>query len=122
MAVKQPYVVLKQERGYSRHLGTEYVKITFLGIKDRQEYHTYVDTPNHNYKNWEHIIRNPRHGFVVRNLKTKTHKGKTLINADSKPIIDWEDVDDEEIMRQVAEIWAEEDLKSDSDRFRDLFE
>jgi hypothetical protein len=120
--MKQPYVVLKQERGFSRHLGTEYVKITFLGVKDREEYHTYVDTPNHNYKNWEHIIRNPKHGFVVRNLRTKTHKGKTLIDADSKPIIDWEDVDDLEIMRQVSEIWAEEDQKADSDRFRDLFE
>jgi predicted alpha/beta hydrolase len=122
MAVKQPYVVLKQEAGFSRHLGTEYVKITFLGIKDRKEYITYVDTPNHNYKNWEHIIRNPRHGFVVRNLKTKTHKGHELVNADSRPIIEIEDTDDVEIMRQVAEIWAEEDLKANSDRFRDMFE
>ena len=122
MAVKQPYVILKQEWGRSKHLGTEYVKITFLGIKDRQEYHTYVDTPNHNYKNWSHIINNPTHGFVVRNLKTKTHKGKTLIDADSRPIIDWEDNDDDEIMRQVSEIWAEEDLREGSDRFRDLFE
>jgi hypothetical protein len=57
----------------------------------------------------------------VRNLKTKTHKGKTLIDADSQPIIEMEDVDDQEIMRQVAEIWAEEDLKNNSDRFGDLF-
>lgn len=120
--MKQPYVILKQEWGRSRHLGTEYVKITFLGIKDRQEYVTYVDSPNHNYKNWSHIINNPTHGFVVRNLKTKEHKGRTLISADSKPIIDWEDTDDVEIMRQVSEIWAEEDLKNDSDKFRDLFE
>lgn len=120
--MKQPFVVLKQERGYSKHLGTEYVKITFLGVKDRQEYVTYIDTPNHNYKNWTHIIQNPKHGFVVRNLKTKTHKGKTLIDADSKPIIEIEDDDDVDIMRQVAEIWAEEDIKNNSDRFRDLFE
>ena len=121
MAIKQPYVVLKQERGRSRHLGTEYVKITMMGIKDRREYHTYVDTPNHNYKNWEHIIRNPNHGFVIRNLKIKTHKGKELIDADSKIIIEIEDDDDTEIMRQIAEIWAEEDLKNNSDRFGDLF-
>jgi hypothetical protein len=122
MAVKQPYVVLKQESGRSRHLGTEYVKITMMGIKDRREYHTYVDTPNHNYKNWEHIIRNPNHGFVISNIKTKQHKGRELVDADSRPMIDWEDDDDTEIMRQIAEIWAEEDLKADSDKFRDLFE
>jgi hypothetical protein len=122
MTIKQPYVVLKQAKGVSKHLGTEYVKITFLGVKDRKEYVTYVDTPNHNYGNWQHIINNPNHGFVVRNLKLKTHKGKTLINADSQPIIEWQDHNDQEIMRQVAEIWAEEDLKHDSDRFRDLFE
>jgi hypothetical protein len=122
MAIKQPYVVLKQDWGRSKHLGTEYVKITVMGIKDRKEYVTYVDTPNHNYKNWEHIIRNPNHGFVIRNLKTKQHKGKELVDADSKPIIEIEDTDDVEIMRQIAEIWAEEDLKNDSDKFRDLFE
>lgn len=120
--MKQPFVVLKQEWGRSKHLGTEYVKITVMGIKDRKEYVTYVDTPNHNFKNWQHIINNPKHGFVIRNLRTKQHKGKTLIDADSKPIIDWEDSDDTEIMRQIAEVWAEEDLKADSDRFRDLFE
>jgi hypothetical protein len=122
MAVKQPYVVLKQEWGRSRHLGTEYVKITMMGIKDRKEYVTYVDTPNHNYKNWSHIINNPKHGFVISNIKTKSHKGKELVDADSKPMIDWEDDDDTEIMKQIAEIWAEQDLKADSDKFRDLFE
>jgi hypothetical protein len=122
MAIKQPYVVLKQDWGRSKHLGTEYVKITVMGIKDRKEYVTYVDTPNHNYKNWEHIIRNPNHGFVISNIKTKQHKGKELVDADSKPMIDWEDNDDTEILRQIAEIWAEEDLKNDSDKFRDLFE
>lgn len=121
MAIKQPYVVLKQEWGRSRHLGTEYVKITVMGIKDRKEYYTYVDTPNHNYQNWQHIINNPKHGFVIRNLKTKQYKGKTLIDADSKPIIEIEDVDDSEIMRQISEIWAEEDMKNNSDRFGDLF-
>ena len=121
MAIIQPYVVLKQERGHSKHLGTEYVKITFMGIKDRKEYVTYVDTPNHNWTNWQHIINNPTHGFVVRNLKTKTHKGKILIDADSKPIIEWQDIDDTIIMQQISEVWAEEDLKNASDKFGDLF-
>jgi hypothetical protein len=83
---------------------------------------TYIDAPHRNYKNWQHIINNPQHGFVLRNLKTKLHKGQELIDADSTPIIDWEDNTDTEIMRQIAEYWAEEDRKNGTDKFRDLFE
>lgn len=120
--MKQPYVVLKQERRFSKISGSPMTKITLLGIKDRQEYVTYIDSPNRNHDNWSHITNNPDHGFVLRNLRTKKAKGKVLIDADSQPIIEWEDVNDEEIMRQVAEVWAEEDRKNGSDCFRDLFE
>ena len=121
MAVLQPYIVLKQEASTSKKYGTPMTKITLLGVKDRKEYITYVDTPHHNYKNWEHIINNPDHGFVLRNIKTKWHKDKELVDADSRPIIEWEDVNDQEIMRQVSQIWAEEDIKNGSDKFSDLF-
>ena len=121
MAIKQPYVVLKQEESTSKKYGTPMTKITLLGVKDRKEYITYVDTPHRNYKNWEHVINNPTHGFVLRNITTKIHKDKELVDADSKIIIEWEDNDDSEIMRQVAEIWAEEDLRNGSDKFSDLF-
>lgn len=121
MAVLQPYVVLKQEAATSKKYGTPMTKITLLGVKDRREYVTYVDAPNRNHKNWTHIINNPEHGFVLRNIKTKLHKDKELVDADSKPIIELEMEDDLEIMRQVAEIWAEEDLRNNSDHFRDLF-
>lgn len=121
MAVKQPYIVLKQEASTSKKYGTPMTKITLLGVKDRREYITYVDTPHHNYKNWEHVIRNPEHGFVLRNIKTKIHKDKELVDADSKIIIEREDDDDIEIMKELAEIWAEEDLRNGSDKFSDLF-
>jgi len=122
MAVTQPYIVLKQEARTSKKYGTPMTKITLLGVKDRKEYVTYVDAPHRNYKNWQHIINNPNHGFVLRNIKTKLHKGEELVDADSRPIIDMEDHNDEEIMRQLAEIWAEEDLRRGTDKFRDLFE
>jgi len=122
MAITQPYVVLKQEARTSKKYGTPMTKITFMGIKDRREYVTYIDAPHRNYKNWQHIINNPNHGFVLRNLKIKLHKGQELIDADSTPIIDWEDNTDTEIMRQIAEYWAEEDRKNGTDKFRDLFE
>jgi hypothetical protein len=122
MAIKQPYLVLKQEHNTSKKYGTPMTKITFLGIKDRREYITYVDAPHRNYKNWQHIINNPTQGFIVRNLKTKMHKGRELIDADSAVIIEWSDVNDEQMLQQISEIWAEEDLKNNSDKFRDLFE
>lgn len=122
MAIKQPYIVLKQEARTSKKYGTPMTKITFLGVKDRREYVTYIDAPHRNYKKWLHIINHPDHGFVLRNLKTKSHKGDELIDADSDPIIEWEDTTDEEIMRQLAEVWAEEDRRRGTDKFRDLFE
>lgn len=120
MAINQPYLIIKQEAATSKKYGTPMTKITLLGIKDRKEYITYVDTPHRNYKNWEHIIRNPEHGFIVRNIKTKMHKDKELVDADSKVIIEWEDVNNDEMLKQIGEIWAEEDLKNSSDRFWDI--
>jgi len=121
MATKQPYIVLKQEQRTSKKYGTPMTKITLLGVKDRQEYVTYIDSPNHNHDNWSHIIRNPDHGFILSNLKIKEYQGRLLINADSRPLIQREDWDDSEIMRELAEIWAEEDLRNNTDRFSDLF-
>jgi hypothetical protein len=105
----QLYVVLNQEWGTSRHLGTPYVKITMVGIHDRNEYTTYVDTPNHNYRNWQHIIQHPERGYVLRNLKIKTHRGRQLINADSKPLIEVEDESLDPILDIVQEFWQRQD-------------
>ena len=98
------------------------VTITFKGLKDRNIYTTYVDEPNHNYKNWTHVINNPQHGFVLRNLNTKANKGKLLIDADSKPIIDVESDDPDSMFKQINEFWDQEDRKNNSDRYSDLFE
>jgi hypothetical protein len=122
MSTKQPYLVINQEARTSMKYGTPMTKIYFLGIKDRKEYWTYVDLPHRNYKNWSHIINNPDHGFVLRNLQTKMHKNEELIDADSKPIIDVEMESLEEVMEIIAEFWEKEDRKRNTDKFRDLFE
>jgi len=121
MAVKQPYIVLKQEQKVSKKYGTPMTKITLLGVKDRQEYVTYIDSVNRNQRHWQHIVDHPAHGFVLRNLRLKEYKDQLLVNADSMPIIEMETDNDQEIMEQLAEIWAEEDLRNNSDRFSDLF-
>jgi hypothetical protein len=125
MAIKQPYIVLEQRSGHSQKYGTEMTTIIMVGVKDRREYVTYIDSPNRNTVNWAHITRNPTHGFVLRNLNTtakSTKKGQTIINADSQPIIEWETETLDEVLIDAQRYWAEEDRKKDSDKFGDLFE
>jgi hypothetical protein len=119
--VNQNYVVLDQQRGLSKITGHPYVKITFAGTRDRDEYTTYVDNNNHNYENWLHIINNPTHGFILSNLKVKRHKDRLLVDADSRPIIQAEDSDQSRVMDMLMEVWKEQDNKPVA-RFKELFE
>lgn len=125
MAIKQPYIVVEQRAGYSKIAGTPMTTLILIGVKDRREYVTYVDTPNRNAANWGHITRNPEHGFVLRNLTATnktTKKGQTIINADSEPIIEWETDSLDEVLIDAQKYWEEEDRKNLSDKFGDLFE
>jgi hypothetical protein len=125
MAIKQPYIVIEQRPGYSKIAGTPMTTLTLIGIKDRREYVTYVDTPNRNAEHWQHITRNPTHGFVLRNLditNKTTKKGQPIVNADSEILIEVEELSLDPILNTVNEFWDEEDRKRDSDRFGDLFE
>jgi hypothetical protein len=124
MAMIQPYIVIEQRTGYSKIAGTPMTTIIMVGVKDRREYVTYVDTPNRNAAHWQHITRHIDHGFVLRNLKptTKTtKKGQTIINADSEPIIEWETDSLDEVLADAQKFWAQEDALKDSDKFSDLF-
>ena len=125
MAIKQPYIVIDQRPGYSRVAGTPMTTLTLIGVKDRREYVTYVDTPNRNAVKWQHIINNPIHGFVLRNLditNKTTKKGQPIVNADSEVLIEVEELSLEPILVTMKNFWDEEDRKSNSDRFGDLFE
>lgn len=117
----QTFVVLSQEAGTSQVTGKPYTKIVLIGTKDRNEYVTYVDEANHNHNNWNHITANPQHGFVLRNLKTKIHKEKLLVNADSKPIIAAEDETQERILETLYDVWKEQDER-EKNQFKELFE
>ena len=125
MAIKQPYIVLEQRQGHSQKYGTEMTTITMVGVKDRREYVTYIDSPNRNAANWAHITRNTTHGFVLRNLKAtdkSTKKGQTIINADSEVIIEWETNTLDEVLLDAQKYWEEEDRRNGSDKFGDLFQ
>lgn len=118
---KQKYVILTQEDTISKITGRACVKIILVGVTDRKEYTTYIDSTNHNVKNWYHITNNPTHGFILKGLRTKTHKGKDLIDADSKPIICAEDESQSKVLDILKEVWREQDRK-DTTVFRTLFE
>lgn len=117
--ISQPYIIMKQSTKRSKHGGT-YTKVDMVGVNDRQMYHTYIDPTNFNFKNWEHIVRNPENGFVIRGIKVKNSK-EYLVSADSKPIIEWEHDEPEVILSQLKEIWDSQDKEPPS-TFRELFE
>lgn len=123
--MKQPYIVIEQRPGFSKIAGTPMTTIVMVGVKDRREYVTYVDTPNRNAANWSHITRSPDHGFVLRNLTPTakaTKKGQCIINADSVPIIEWQTDTLDEVLIDAQRFWSQEDAKAASDKFGDLFE
>ena len=117
----QNYVVLAQEKGVSKITGHPYVKIIMVGTRDRMEYVTYIDHANHNHSNWYHIVNTPQNGFILSNLKIKTHKGKMLVDADSRPVIRAEDPEPDRILDTLREVWAEQDAKP-TNLFRSHFE
>jgi hypothetical protein len=117
----QNYIVLTQKSGLSQATGRPYVTITIVGTKDRREYVTYVDSSNHNQKNWFHIINNPQNGFILKNLRTKVIKDRLLIDADSRPQIAAEHDSLEYLLQILMEVWAEQDSKAKTN-FKELFE
>ena len=121
--ISQPYVILEQSPIHTKvkSANNTITKITLIGVNDRCLYKTYIDPTNYNYKNWSHITSNPKHGFVVRNIKVKDAEA-FILNADSKPIIEWEHDNADIIMEQLKEIWVEQDDTRPKTTFRDLFE
>lgn len=120
--MKQPYVIMHQRQRLSKY-GNYITEIGVVGVLDRNEYVTYIDPNNNNHQNWQHILRHAEHGFVLNNLKLKKLKdGRTVVNADSDPIIEWETDDPNEIWQDLKSIWEEEDQRRGRNNWRDLFE
>ena len=83
--------------------GGDVWSITFKGIKTQDDYHTYVDPQNTNFRNWDHIISVANlKGIVLTNLKLKNNKDQ--VNADSNPTIEAV-VPQEELAQKLADYW-----------------
>jgi hypothetical protein len=83
----QEYVILEIKESSSRFDGNLLYTVTLLGLVDQQEYTTYLQPTNINYKTrWKSIIESGHEGLVLRfdNFSVKEDNPE-LINADSKP-------------------------------------
>ena len=40
-----------------------------------------------NFKNWEKIINHAERGDYVSNIQMKIYKGKSIVDADSRPVL-----------------------------------
>lgn len=117
----QPYLVLSQRTIRSKSHGHPITEITLIGCSDRCQYKTYIDIQNKNYRNWQHIVNNPKKGFALGNLIIK-NSSKYLISADSELTIDIKSDRPEQLLSELYEIWIEQDQKKNTNKFRDLFE
>lgn len=111
--IKEPTWVTSVDIRQSRY-GGDIVEIDMKGIKSQREYKTYCDPKNVNWVYWEQVIDVAnRKAVVLGNLKFKdTEKG--IVNADSKPTVEWAGPHDE-LREELEEYWRSQD------RFNSLF-
>lgn len=116
----QHYAIVKQETKYSKYGGV-ITTITLVGLDDRCEYTTYIDPSNFNSKNWQHIVRHPEHGFILKGLKVKKNQTKNIINADSDPVIAWEHENIDAVLDAIMDKWRQQDEARRPPSFGDFF-
>jgi len=119
---KQGYIVIEQHVQWSNYNGRKLHKIEFVGVADRQIYHTYIQKTNKNFNQWSYIIERPGQGFIItfHNFEIKD-LGKGLISADSVPKIEME-ANLDQIMTELKAVWDIQDAKQGNTVFSNLFE
>lgn len=101
--VKEPAYVRDVTIKQSRY-GGEIVEVNMQGIKTQKHYKTYCDPRNVNWVFWEQVIDVAnRKAVVLGNLKFKD-PAEGLINADSKPTMEWVGPHDE-LKRELDAYW-----------------
>lgn len=116
------YAIIKQEDKWSKH-GGKVTEITLVGLDDRKPYTTWIDPMNMNNRYWQHILRSPEHGFILKGLKVKRMVDRDdVINADSKPVIAWEHEDIDEMLDTIMDEWRRQDGVNKPPAFSDFFQ
>lgn len=88
--LKSAWAVLDWQWQEDRVNGGTMLKLTFINLKTRLQAETYVCPSHKNWQNWHEVTANLDQGMILCNLKTKTTRGWTGINADSQPDIAWQ--------------------------------
>lgn len=81
----KPYLVISINPANNRVNGGVMFKITLQDLTTGEKFVTYADPNNRNYQNWQPLIANRECGQVIDNVRTTKKRGKTLIDADSRP-------------------------------------
>lgn len=85
--------------------GEEILEIQLTGIKTKTEYKTWVDPMFANWRHWQQIVEAAENkGVILSDLKFKD-PAKNLINADSKPKIEYI-VTREELIDELTDFWS----------------
>jgi len=79
--MKDKHLFVKNVSEISSRHGGHVFKIELIDLDTTEQYHTYADPNNFNYKHWEPIIKHQDNGFIITNCKLKKDD---QVDADSK--------------------------------------
>ena len=115
--LNEPVFITKCEPRPSKY-GNDIYKIDLRTITSQEDYTTYVDPMNANWRTWEHIVdAASTHGVVLSKCKIKD-EDKRIINADSQVKIE-HIVPKEMLAKELAEYWDK--LLDQQDTMRKFF-
>jgi hypothetical protein len=60
-------------------------RVELIKVATGEKSVSYLDPRNRNYQFWNSVLAHRTDAQLIKGLKTKTHEGRTLINADSQP-------------------------------------
>lgn len=110
--LNEPVFITRCELRGSKY-GGDIWEIDLKTIRTKQDYKTYADPQNANWRTWEHIVQSAQdHGVVLSNLKVKDEE-KSIVNADSTAKIEMV-VLREVLAQELAQYWDKLDEEQDS--------
>ena len=72
-----------------RKNGGTMMRLTLQNLGTQVCADTYICPSHRNAKHWTEVLQNIKSAQLVSNIKTVKRKGKVLIDADSKPVVEW---------------------------------
>ena len=105
--MKDKHLFVNNVREFESKHGGNVFEIDLIDLDTTEQYHTYADPNNFNYKHWREITEHPDNGFIVTNCRLK--KGKQ-IDADSAVEIEM-NLSGQDAIRQIHDHINEQKAK-----------